>query len=399
MKRVWVLGGTTEGRQLLSSGLPILYTVATDYGAQLAGDSPNVEVRVGRLDQRAMEQLLVKEKIACVLDATHPYAVCASHNAQAAAQKTGIPYIRVLRKALSDGEKVVQVANCEEAAAYLATQEGKALITTGSKELAAFTVVPHYKERLFVRVLPTSDVLTSCEALGFSAANIIAMQVPFSQEVNTALLRQIGARFLITKDGGAVGGFAEKLAAAQEVGARVVLIARPPDKGSSVEEAIAFAWRELGLEDMPRFPLWVDLRGRPVLVVGGGRVALRRAATLLKCGARIRLISPTLAEPLPVEHWAREYRPGDVQGMVLCVAATDNREVNQLVGQEARALGIPVSVADAPFESTFYFPALVAQGQAAVSVCTGGQSPALCHALADKLRQNWGQWVQEEEQP
>jgi len=396
MKRVWVLGGTTEGRRLLSTGLPILYTVATDYGAQLAGERPNVEIRVGRLDQIAMEQLLAKEEIACVLDATHPYAVEASRNAKAAAQRIGVPYIRVLRQA-SDVKGAVQVAGCEEAAAYLAAREGKALIATGSKELAAFTAVPQYQERLFVRVLPTGHVLSTCQDLGFSAANIIAMQGPFSQEMNVALLRQIGARFLVTKDGGAAGGFTEKLAAAREVGTTVVLIARPAEEGSSIEEAIVFAWQQLSWGDLPRFPLWLDLRGRPVLVVGGGRVALRRAKTLLKCGAQIKLISPTLAEPLPVEHVAREYRAGDVRGMALCVAATDDRQVNRLVGEEARALGIPVSVADAPLESTFYFPALVVQGKAAVSVCTGGRSPALCHALAGKLRQTWPGWVQEEE--
>ncbi len=396
MKRVWVLGGTTEGRRLLSTGLPILYTVATEYGAQLAGNRPNVEIRTGRLDQIAMERLLAQEKIACVLDATHPYAVEASRNAKTAAQKAGVPYIRVLRQA-SDIKGAVQVTGCDEAAAYLATREGKALITTGSKELAAFTVVPQYQERLFVRVLPTKDVLSFCETLGFSAVNIIAMQGPFSREMNVALLRQIGARFLVTKDGGAVGGFTEKLEAAREVDATVVLIARPAEKGSSIEEAIAFAWQQLGRGDVPRFPLWLDLSGRPALVVGGGRVAVRRAKTLLKCGAQIKLISPTLAEPLPVEHVAREYRAGDVQGMGLCVAATDDRKVNRLVGEEARAWGIPVSVADAPCESTFYFPALVVQGRAVVSVCTGGRSPALCHALAGRLRQTWPGWVQEEE--
>ena len=183
-----------------------------------------------------------------------------------------------------------------------------------------------------MRVLPTGHVLSTCQDLGFSAANIIAMQGPFSQEMNVALLRQIGARFLVTKDGGAAGGFTEKLAAAREVGTTVVLIARPAEEGSSIEEAIVFAWQQLSWGDLPRFPLWLDLRGRPVLGVGGGRVALRRAKTLLKCGAQIKLISPTLAEPLPVEHVAREYRAGVVQVMGLCVSATDDRKVNRLVG-------------------------------------------------------------------
>lgn len=249
MRRVWVVGGTTEGRQLLSSGLPILYTVTTDYGAWLAGQNTNVEVRVGPLDEAAMGQLLIEQDIACVLDATHPYAIMASRNAKAAANKQGIPYRRVVREAPWEAvalEGVVQVSSCGEAAAYLATQAGRVLLTIGSKELATFTQLPNFEERLFVRVLPTTDVLRHCADLGYSPGRIIAMQGPFSREMNVALLRQIEARFLVTKDSGSAGGFQEKMEAAAKVGVTVVLITRPWEEGVSVQEAIDFAWQKMG---------------------------------------------------------------------------------------------------------------------------------------------------------
>lgn len=255
MRRVWVVGGTTEGRRFLSVGLPILYTVASDYGAQLAGERPHVDVRVGRLDQAAMEQLLMEEDIACVIDATHPYAIEASRNAKAAAEKQGVPYRRVVRETPGEAlalEGVVQVNSFSEAAACLANETGRVLLTIGSKELAIFAQVPGFEERFFVRVLPTSDVLQHCASLGYPTDRIIAMQGPFSREMNIALLRQTGARFLVTKDSGAAGGFQEKLEAAREVGVTVVLIARPWEEGVSVSEAIDFAWQELGLQDVPR---------------------------------------------------------------------------------------------------------------------------------------------------
>lgn len=249
MRRIWVVGGTTEGRQLLSSGLPILYTVTTEYGAWLVGENPNVEIRVGSLNEAAMGQLLVDEDIACVLDATHPYATEASRNAKASADKQGIPYRRVIREApweAATSEGVVRVSSYGEAAAYLASQAGRALLTIGSKELAAFTHVPDFQGRLFVRVLPTTDVLEHCLKLGYSPGRIIAMQGPFSREMNSALLRETKARFLVTKDSGSAGGFLEKVEAARDLGVTVVLIARPWEEGVSVKEAIDFAREELG---------------------------------------------------------------------------------------------------------------------------------------------------------
>ncbi len=240
MRRVWVLGGTSEGRQLISSGLPIIYTTTTRYGAILAGNRPGLEVRAGPLEQKDMEGLISRKKVECILDATHSYALEVSDNVRRVAQRMGIPYRRVLRER-SRVKGVEEVANCSEAAAYLAPREGKALITTGSKELAVFTRIPRYQERLYVRVLPTAEVLQGCENLGYLPANIIAMQGPFSRKMNEAQLEQTGAGFLVTKDGGRAGGFAEKVAAAKNLGVTVILIKRPPERGHSVEEAIAFA--------------------------------------------------------------------------------------------------------------------------------------------------------------
>ena len=112
------------------------------------------------------------------------------------------------------------------------------LLATGTKELPAFAGLGG--ARLYPRVLPTHEALDACAAAGIPARNIIAMQGPFTQALNEALLHQYGACWFVTKDGGAPGGFAEKAAAARAAGAQLVVIRRPEVKvdGVSYEQAL-----------------------------------------------------------------------------------------------------------------------------------------------------------------
>lgn len=127
-----------------------------------------------------------------------------------------------------------------------------------------------------------------------------------------------------------------------------------------------------------------------VLIVGGGRVAERKAAGLLAAGlsGRLRLVSPQLSPAL--QEWAlqgdlaitrRVYQPGDLAGAALVFAATDDHQVNRQVWQEARQRGIPVNVADAPALCTFHSPAVIRRGPLTVAINTAGASPALARRL------------------
>lgn len=124
-----------------------------------------------------------------------------------------------------------------------------------------------------------------------------------------------------------------------------------------------------------RFPLFVDLTCARCLVVGAGSVGRRRAKALACHGAWVTLVDPKAAAgqadeaaPGRIDVRARTYRPGDEDGCRLVVAATNDRAVNLLVGQRCRAAGIPVSVADAPDECTFFFPALCEEAGLTVGV-------------------------------
>lgn len=235
--KVIVFGGTTEGRllsrALAEKGIDVTVSVATDYGREEQGEADGVTVLTGRRSGAEMEALL--DGAALCVDATHPYAVEASKNARAACESARVPYRRLLRVASETGDAVT-VADAAEAAAYLRETEGNILLTTGAKELPAFAGIG--ANRLYARVLPSHEGIAACEAAGIPHRNVLAMQGPFSEELNAAILRQLQIAWLVTKDGGAAGGFPEKARAAKACGARLVVLRRPEESGETMEEIL-----------------------------------------------------------------------------------------------------------------------------------------------------------------
>lgn len=139
---------------------------------------------------------------------------------------------------------------------------------------------------------------------------------------------------------------------------------------------------------MTPYPLFLELKDRLCVVVGGGSVGRRKMHSLLAAGARVRLVDPLAeAELLPpgVEQRCRGYRPEDLAGAVLAFAATNRREVNAAVARDARSAGIFVNVVDASEESDFIVPALLRRGALTVAVATEGQSPALAALVRDEI--------------
>ena len=253
MKKIVIFAGTTEGRRLseilADAGIAHTVCVATEYGeivmreqtdAEAAGTKgqPLVSLHRGRMDRQQMEEFLRNEGYEIVVDATHPYAVDATRNIRAAAVQAGVEYRRLLRaqSPLPPGCAVFETA--AQAAEYLAGTEGNILLATGAKELAVFAGLE--PARLYPRVLPTPEGIAACEAANVPHRNIIAMQGPFSLALNKALITQFQIRYLVTKDGGAAGGFAEKVQAAAETGAQLVVLRRPPETGETETQILAY---------------------------------------------------------------------------------------------------------------------------------------------------------------
>ncbi len=154
----------------------------------------------------------------------------------------------------------------------------------------------------------------------------------------------------------------------------------------------------MGSEPTVDYPVSLRIEGRLCVVIGGGAVALRKAVGLCRAGARVRLIAPQISaevDRLPaVETVGRVYREGDLAGAYLAFAATSSRAVNAAVAVEARRLGIPVNVADAPGDGDFTVPATLRRGDLTLSVATSGKSPALagliCKEIARVFGPEWG---------
>ena len=232
-----IFGGTTEGRELshllAHKGIEVTVCIATEYGREEQGEAAGITVLTGRKDQHEMESLLTSMDL-CI-DATHPYAVEATKNIRAACASVGIPCRRLLRQSGGEAEGIF-VDSAAEAAELLAQRSGNVLLTTGAKELGQYAALD--PERLYPRVLPTHSSLDACEAIQVPHRNILAMQGPFSQALNEAMLRQFHIKFLVTKDGGKAGGFMEKVRAAENTGAQLVIIRRPEEKGETFEALV-----------------------------------------------------------------------------------------------------------------------------------------------------------------
>lgn len=144
---------------------------------------------------------------------------------------------------------------------------------------------------------------------------------------------------------------------------------------------------------MPRgYPVTLIVEGRPCLVVGGGPVAARKAAALVECGARVRVVAERLGaevRSLPLEWEERPYRAGEAAGYWLVATATDSPEVSRAVSADAEAAGVLVNAADDPELCSFFLPAVARQGPVSVAVSTDGASPALARWLRDRVAREW----------
>ena len=234
--KVLLFGGTSEGRELAQwlgeARIPAAVCVATEYGGTLLPES--VEVRVGRLDQAAMQDRM-EEGFTCVVDATHPYAAEVTRTIRAAADACGLPVYRLVRDGDVDGDWL-HAGDMKQAAALAADLEGNILLTTGSKELDAFAA-PGLRERCCPRVLPTLDSLRRCLDLGFPTGQVICMQGPFTGALDRAVIGQYHIRVVVTKASGGAGGFWEKVEAARETGCSLIVVDRPMhEQGLTLEE-------------------------------------------------------------------------------------------------------------------------------------------------------------------
>ena len=244
MKTV-IFGGTSEGRELsralAKAGADVVVSVVSDVGAEEQGEFDGVQVEVGPKEEDGIRAMISDADL--VIDATHPYAVIVTDNIRRAAEAEGVERLRLLRDE-SDSEAqgvedILYVKTAQEAANAAYAVGGRVLLTTGSKELGIYADILD-PELLYPRVLPVVSSIQACEDTGIPHRNIIAVQGPFSEELNKAVMRDYRIDQMITKDSGRAGGFAEKINAARSCGVSIIVIRRPEEEGMSFDQILAY---------------------------------------------------------------------------------------------------------------------------------------------------------------
>lgn len=244
--KIFLMAGTEDGRKLaeflLNKGFEVTASVVSEYGKKLLEQYAGIFINNKKLNAAELAEILKARKFAALVDSSHPYAQEASKNALNACVSANIPYIRFERAAAKfDALKLIRVENYEQAALKAAELGKNIFLTTGSKTLKIFVELLKGCN-ITARVLPTAEVLAQCEKLGLTPKQIIAVQGPFSTEMNVEMFRHAAAEVIVTKDGGQIGGADTKIAAAQILNLPVVMIDRPkifyPNVAATFEEVL-----------------------------------------------------------------------------------------------------------------------------------------------------------------
>ena len=148
---------------------------------------------------------------------------------------------------------------------------------------------------------------------------------------------------------------------------------------------------------MRYYPIFLDIQGKPCVVVGGGSVAERKVLSLLDSGAKVLVISPKLTTALKklvakkaISYCPKSYEQGDLKGFFLAYSATNNSKVNKEVFQEAKKQGILLNVVDVPELCNFIVPSVVGRGDLLIAISTSGKSPAMAKKIRQQLEKEFG---------
>ncbi len=254
--RLWLIGGTSESvalaEAIASLGLSCTVTVTTVAAESLYPKSSMLRVQVGRLDAAYLEPFLQEQRIAAILDASHPYAVEISQMAIAAATVRQIPYLRFERPAIDERTENSKVILLDSFKTFLAGDylyQQRALLTVGYKALPLFR---SWQDRstLFARILPAVTSLEAAISAGFSSDRIIALRPPVPAELEKALWRYWDISLVVTKASGVAGGEDVKRVVAAELGIPMIVIARPtvdyPRQTNDLAVALEFCRNHVG---------------------------------------------------------------------------------------------------------------------------------------------------------
>ncbi len=254
MRRIWLIGGTSESKQLAialqAAEVDFIITVTTASALHLYPNVPSQFIHVGKLDRKSIDKFIQAQQITAILDASHPFATEISAHAIAVSQAAYLPYLRFERPEVLDQNLdnpwVIRFTSFTDLlkSEYLANQ--RILLTIGYQSLKLFEPWQQCS-MLFARILPSTVALEAAQIAGFTAERLIAIRPPISLELETSLIKQWQITTIITKASGQAGGEDIKTAIATSLQIPLLIIDRPklnyPRQTNNLEQAVQFCQR------------------------------------------------------------------------------------------------------------------------------------------------------------
>ena len=224
---IWVIGGTKDSRDFLEKFIKydndIIVSTATEYGAKLIENLP-IKISSEKMDKEAMLKFVDDNKITRVIDISHPYAFEVSKNAMEVAEEKNIEYFRFEREEINIlPRNYKKFEDIESLIKYVENLEGNILVTLGSNNVPLFRGLKNLSD-IYFRILPRWDMVKKCEDNNILPKNIIAMQGPFTENMNIAMMEQFNIKYLITKKTGDTGGEREKVSACDKLDVEIIYL-------------------------------------------------------------------------------------------------------------------------------------------------------------------------------
>jgi len=230
---ILLLSGTGEGREITArlskKGYKLITIAPTEYGCKQALHDGSQEAVYGEPGCIDLANLLEQKAVKAVVDLSHPFPNRTSKLLKEMCDQRGITHLRYLREeiVLPDNSLIYPVYSWTEAAHKAASLGKTIFLTTGSNNLEVFLdSIKDKSLRIVVRIMPEHRIVKKCQDLGFAPRDIVAMQGPFSKEMNRATFKSYNASVIVTKDSGKAGGIDTKLSAAMSLKIPVVVIKR-----------------------------------------------------------------------------------------------------------------------------------------------------------------------------
>lgn len=224
---IWVIGGTKDSRVFLEKYIKIdsniIVSTATEYGGKLL-ENLDIKTSTKKMDKTEMLNFIDEYNITKIIDTSHPYAFEVSQNAMDVADEKNIKYFRFERETIDLlPKKYSKFNDIESLINYIENLEGNILVTLGSNNVPAFKDLKNLSN-IYFRILPKWDMVKRCEDNNILPKNIIAMQGPFSEIMNIAMLEQLNIKYLVTKKAGDTGGEKEKVTACDKKDVEIVYL-------------------------------------------------------------------------------------------------------------------------------------------------------------------------------